>query len=188
MAPGPQPPVPLHPRQAHPPSSWLPLSFPTQLPDLPLPGQVSLDNLPILHGDPRPHGHLPGGDPLLLLTPKTPSVWAPWSSLLPPGPSPPWPAQSTFPQFSVPLRGWKSSSTNGHHGAARPCLRVASPGDLDLQGGRQVIWGAVVELGASGALREHVSGQEAPAITLFEFGFGPIIWLAWVTGPCAGQN
>lgn len=76
VAPGPQPPLPLHAQHPIPLSPWLPLSFPTQLPNLPLFGQLSLDNLQVPPSDPQPYGCQPAGA-LLLFAPRTPSVWAP---------------------------------------------------------------------------------------------------------------
>lgn len=97
VAPGPQPPLPLHPLRPPPPPSWLPLSFPTQLPNLPLPGQLSLDKLPAPRVTPSPTAACleqgVWGGPFHLLTSRTPSVWAPRAA-----PSHPSPAHSGLPK------------------------------------------------------------------------------------------
>lgn len=63
VAPGPQPPPPLHPQQPIPLSPWLPLSFPAQLPHLPLPGQPTLDDLQAPYGVPNPTSAEPLSSP-----------------------------------------------------------------------------------------------------------------------------
>lgn len=119
VAPGPQPPLPPHPRPPHPPS---PHGFLFPSPHSSPTSHCSASSLwtacQRFTVTPAPQLLAWGGLPLFL-TPRAPSVWAPWSSPLPPGPSPLWPAQGIFPQFSVPLRAWKSSNTNGQHDAAR---------------------------------------------------------------------
>lgn len=72
---------------------WLPLSFSTQLPGLPMPGQLCLDNLQTRHGDPSPT--VSGQQaPFSPSPPRTPSsVWPPRR-----GRSHPDPAHSGLPE------------------------------------------------------------------------------------------
>lgn len=171
VAPGPQPPLPLHAQQPHPPSPHgflfpSPHSSPTShclasslwttckhLPVTPSPTAASLQ-MPFSSSPPGPH------QPGLLRAP-----------LSHPGPAH-LPARGTFPQFSVPLRAWRSSNTNGCHHAGRPCLRMASLSTLFYRGPRNLgccggIWGTWGLQGACfrvGGLSHHSQGEFRPTL------------------------
>lgn len=83
-------------------SPWLPLSFSTQLPSLPRPGQLCVDNLQTPLGDPQPHSHWPEG-PLLLFTPQDPGGLESWEQPLPPAPSSPGLRQAHSHTSQFPL-------------------------------------------------------------------------------------
>lgn len=133
VAPGPQPPLPLHPQQPHPPS---PHGFLFPSPHSPPTSHCLASSLwktwrhlTVIPPTPqRPACRSPS-----LLDPRTPFVWAPESSSpFPRGPAHPA-CPRHIPTVSVPLRAWKSSNTNGRHHAAWPCPRVASLGALSLR-------------------------------------------------------
>ncbi|CAD7669815.1 unnamed protein product [Nyctereutes procyonoides] len=92
VAPGPQPPLPLHPQQPHPPLPMASSFLPQHRSPPPTAQPARLDNLPTPHGHPQAHKPWPVG-PLLLFTPRTPTAWTGWS-----GPSHTGPAHLGLPE------------------------------------------------------------------------------------------
>lgn len=89
---GSRPPAPTpteSPPAPSPLSPWLPLSFPTQPPSLPLPGQLSLENLEAPNSDPQPHNGQSAGPPFFSRSQDPICRGSREQQPLPTGPSPP---------------------------------------------------------------------------------------------------
>lgn len=167
-------PIPLSP--------WLPLSFSTQLPSLPLPGQLCLDNLQIPLGEtpPAPQWLVSRAPSPLHHPPGTPWVWTPQSR-----PSHPDPAHSGLPEAHSHTSQFPFALGKAPTPMAATTLPVLPEDGLS---GRPSPPQEPRRRGASGGLRGHISGQEDPATTLLELSFRSVSGLVWGTGPHAGQN